>query len=152
LAVRRITTLAFSAALLAATGWGVSAHAQAAAPDQAAPPASDAAPAPSDAAPADATPPAPKKHHKASMKGIHRGTEAGDAAVEDLNAKSLDAAKSGKSFAPPTTPAPEPAKAAKPMKHKHHAKKAAPPADTSAPDTSAPAPDTSAPPPDSTPK
>jgi hypothetical protein len=72
----------------------------------------------------------------------------GDAAVDDLNAQSLDAAKAGKSFTPPTT-TPPPAKATKSSgkpaahhTHHHASKKPAP-----APDAStAPAPDSSAPP------
>ena len=63
------------------------------------------------------------------MMGIHRGKDGGDAAVDDLNAKSLSAAKSGTSFAPPTKPTAEPAKSTKAMKPMHHhmkkAKKAA---------------------------
>ena len=85
--------------------------------------------------------------------------EAGDAAVEDLNAKSLDDAKAGKSFAPPT-PTPTEGKSmgkpeGKPMgkwtHHHHHMapKKPAEPAEATAPsDSSAPP----APAPDSTPK
>jgi hypothetical protein len=114
--------------MLAASGWIANAHAQAAAPDTSAPAAADTS--------TPAAAPAPAKHHhmmhKASMAPK---AEAGDAAVEDLNAKSLEDAKAGKSFAPPT-PTPAPAKPmAKPMHHHHMAKKpAAPPADAPAPD------------------
>jgi len=70
-----------------------------------------------DAAPAK---PAAKTHHKAAKPKV---ASAADAATDDLNAKSLDDAKAGKSFAPPTpTPAPAPAKKSV---HKHAAKKAA---------------------------
>ena len=124
------------------------------APSEAAP----AAPAPSDqtpaagtsapdtsstAAPEEAKPAKMKPmHHK--MKGmkhdsVHRGS-GGDAAVDDLNAKSLAAAKSGTSFAPATTPtaAPMKAKSMKPMHHHHMKKK--PAAEPAAPDaTPAPA-------------
>ena len=77
-----------------------------------------------------------------ATKGVHRGAEGGDAAVEDLNTKSLNAAKSGTSFAPATTPTPAPAKAGKSGKtamhhHHHHASKKA---DAAAPEgTTAPA-------------
>ncbi len=135
------------------------------APAAAAPAAPEAAPAPAPAAPADAAPAAaapapdaaapaeapakPVHHHHAKMakttkmtKGVHRGADS-DAAVEDLNAKSLSAAKSGTSFAPATTPDKAPAKPAKTMKAKHHhhmMKKAAAAADAPAPDaTPAPA-------------
>ena len=144
--MRRITTLACSTAILAATGWIASAHAQAAAPDASAPAQSAApdnsAPAADSSTPAAA--PAPAKHHHTMHKSSKAPkAEAGDAAVEDLNAKSLEDAKAGKSFAP-HTPTPAAAKpASKPMHHHHMAKKAAaPPADSSAP----------APAPDSTPK
>jgi hypothetical protein len=120
-----------------------------AAPADAAP---AAAPAPDAAAPAEAPAAAPAKkmhHHHAKMakmssKGVHRGGES-DAAVEDLNAKSLSAAKSGTSFAPATTPDKAPGKTMKTMKAKHHhhhmmMKKAAAAADAPAPDaTPAPA-------------
>jgi hypothetical protein len=126
--VRRITTLACSTAMLAATGWIASAHAQAAAPDTSAPAATDTS--------TPAAAPAPAKHHHMTHKtGMAPKPEAGDAAVDDLNAKSLDDAKAGKSFAPPTpTPAAKPM--AKPMHHHHMAKKAAeaPAADAPAPD------------------
>jgi len=143
--VRRITTLAFSTAMLAASGWIATAHAQAAAPDTSAP-AQSAAPDTSAPAADTGTPAAaPAKHHHAMHKASKAPkAEAGDAAVEDLNAKSLDDAKAGKSFAPPTpTPAAESKPMAKPMHHHHAMKKpAAPPADSSAP---APAPDSSTP-------
>ena len=120
--MRRITTLAFSTAMLAASGWIATAHAQAAAPDT--------------SAPADTSTPAPKpaKHHHMMHKSMAPKAEAGDAAVEDLNAKSLDDAKAGKSFAPPT-PTPMAKPMAKPMHHHHMMKKpAAPAADAPAPD------------------
>jgi hypothetical protein len=144
--VRRITTIAFSTAMLATAGWIAGAHAQPTPPAQSAPaappdtsaPAQSAAPdtsAPADnSAPAEA--PKPAKHHHMMHKSSKASkAEAGDAAVEDLNAKSLDDAKAGKSFAPPTpTPAAEAKPAAKPMHHHHVTKKpAAPPADSSAP-------------------
>jgi hypothetical protein len=57
------------------------------------------------------------KHH---MKpSVHHGGDGGDAAVEDLNAKSLSAAKSGTSFSPTKMTPPAPKKA---MVHKHHPK------------------------------
>ncbi len=150
--MRKTTTLGAAVIALAASGWIATASAQAPA-DTPAPSTDAAAPAAPDSKPA------PKKtHHHATMshgKGKLVGTAVGDKEVEDLNAKSLDAAKEGKSFAPPTTPMSEPTAHAgdkmkpatkKPMKH-HMAKaktKAAPeaPADASAPpaDTSAPAP------------
>jgi hypothetical protein len=78
------------------------------------------------------------------MKGKAKATTKGDAAVEDLNAQSLDAAKSGKAYAPPTTPVADKA-ATKPAKMSHHhhkaAKKAAAADAAPAPDASAPAPD-----------
>jgi len=96
-----------------------------------------------------------KKHmtHKTMKKGMGKlaPTKAGDKAVEDLNAASLDSAKTGKPFAPPATP--EAAKKEahmgdKPMDHKtmhhkmmHHkmAKKAdAAPASDAAPPADAP--------------
>jgi len=169
-AVRKITSLGLSAVALGALGWIATAQAQSApegtpAPTNMAPPAPPpaAAPAPApaptpapaesapaaaapDATPAPAAPAKPKHHvaHAAKSGAVHRGkTAAGDAAVEDLNARSLSAAKSGTNFAPATTPAPAPKKekappAKKPMKHMHHAKKKAEaPADATAPaDTS----------------
>jgi hypothetical protein len=128
-------------AILAATGWLAQASAQAA-PDNSAPAASSdsSTPAPADSGSAPAKP--AHKHH-ASSKGIHRGaTTKGDAAVEDLNAQSLSAAKSGTAFKPATTPTPAKAPAKSKGKTMHHHKKAAPAADSSAPaaDSSAPAP------------
>jgi hypothetical protein len=123
--------------MLAAAGWIASAHAQATPPDTSAPAATDSnAPAATDTStPAEAPKPA-KHHHMTHKTGMAPKAEAGDAAVEDLNTKSLDDAKAGKSFAPPT---PTPAAAApmkKPMHHHHMMKKAAeaPAADTPAPD------------------
>jgi hypothetical protein len=166
-AVRKITSLGLSAVALGALGWIATAQAQSApegtpaptnmappAPPPVAAPAPAPAPAPAEAAPAAAAPetpapaPAKPKHHgmthAAKSGAVHRGKSTpGDAAVEDLNARSLSAAKSGTSFSPATTPAPAPTKekappAKKPMKHMHHAKKkaaapadATPPADTS---------------------
>jgi hypothetical protein len=140
LAVRKISTLGLSLAVLAATGWLAQASAQSA-PDTSAPAASSDTAAPA----ADTTPPAKTKAHHAKGshgKGKAKAATKGDAAVEDLNAQSLDAAKAGKAYAPPTTPVAT--KAAKPAKTSHHhhkaAKKAA--ADAApAPDASAPAPD-----------
>jgi hypothetical protein len=65
-------------------------------------------------------------------------TKAGDKAVDDLNAESLDAAKANKPFTPPAvTPVSDkkPEKTTKPAKHKKATKKAAEaaPADASAP-------------------
>jgi hypothetical protein len=73
---------------------------------------------------------------KMSKGSSHHASEAGDAAVDNLNAKSLSAAKSGTSFAPATTPTPEkaPMKTTKGSKgktmHHHHTMKK--PADTAA--------------------
>ena len=119
--MRKTTLLGASVLALALAGWTAGARAQ----DK-----------PADTAPAaDAAPAAPAKthhHHKAAAK-----PDAGDAATDDLNAKSLDDAKAGKSFAPPT-PTPDTSKAAAPKKamtHKHSAKKkAAPAADAPAAD------------------
>jgi hypothetical protein len=79
------------------------------------------------------------KSHSMKAGGVHRGSEAGDAAVDDLNAKSLSAAKAGTSFAPPTTPAAEPAKASTKTTKHHHMKKK-PAADTAAAPEGTPAP------------
>jgi hypothetical protein len=106
-----------------------------AAPAEAAPAAS--APAPDAAAPEPAA--KPMKHHKAHMmKGTKHKAEAGDAAVDDLNAKSLSAAKAGTSFSAATKTPPEPAKTKmKPMHHHHHhmmmKKAATPPAPEATP-------------------
>jgi hypothetical protein len=104
--------------------------AQTAAPDAAAPP------------PADAPAPPAKKpvHHAMKKVSKEKPTAAGDKAVDDLNAESLDAAKANKSFTPPAVTKvsdTKPAKATKPMKKKKKAAKkeaeapadAAPPAD-----------------------
>ncbi len=142
--MRKISTLGLSMAILAAAGWLAQASAQPA-PDSSAPaPSSDS----STAAPADAAPAAKPMHkHHAAPKGIHRGTPKGDAAVEDLNAQSLSAAKSGTAFKPATTPTPAkaPMKGMKGMHHHHKKAAAAPAADASAPapDAAAPAPDSS---------
>ena len=159
--MRKTTTFGAAVIALAASGWIATAAAQAPDPAAATPPTTDAAPPAPDAATKDATKPTKPMHHKKMMsmksgkmgKGKLVGTAKGDAAVEDLNAKSLDAAKDGKSFAPPTTPVSEPAAhagdkmapkhAMKPMKH-HMMKKAAEPK----PDAAAPAPDASTPAPD----
>ncbi len=136
--MHKIKTFGLSLAALAASGWIVTASAQA---------APDATPA---ATPPDTSAPAPAKtsthtkkmHHGTSM---HASKDAGDSAVEDLNAQSLDAAKSGKSFTPPTTTAKPPAASkatTKPTHHHHMAKKAAPAAASS----------DATPPADSTPK
>ena len=57
----------------------------------------------------------------------HKTADAGDSAVDDLNAKSLTDAKAGQSFAPPTkpTPAKADAKTTHASKKMHHAKKKA---------------------------
>jgi hypothetical protein len=57
------------------------------------------------------------KHHHMKSASTHHKAEGGDAAVEDLNAKSLSDAKEGKSFAPPTKTGEM--KPGKPMMHKH---------------------------------
>lgn len=103
--MRRITTLAFSAALLASTAWVVSAHAQTA-PDQNAPAASSDQSAPASDSGAAPSKPAKHHHHAMTHAGSGKTDSSQDQAVDDLNAKSLDDAKSGKSFAPPTTPPP----------------------------------------------
>ncbi len=113
---------------LATSAWSFGAVAQTAAPDTTAAPPADTS-----------TPPAKKPvHHKASAAKKAAPTPAGDKAVDDLNAESLDAAKANKTFTPPAAPAPaKPAKATKATHHKKVAKKAAPaeaaapPADTS---------------------
>jgi hypothetical protein len=123
------------------------------APAPAPAPAPEAAPAPADTAPAASTPapdagsapaaaPAKTKHHKSmhASKGktmsMHRGAEGGDAAVEDLNAKSLSAAKSGSNYTPSKAdeaPMKSTSKTSKPMHHHHHmAKKKAAPSDAAA--------------------
>jgi hypothetical protein len=84
----------FGAAILALTtsAFSFGAFAQAPAPDAAAPAA--------DAPAAPAKKPAYKHHvHKAAYKGKLAPTAAGDKAVDDLNAASLDAAKENKPFA-----------------------------------------------------
>ena len=127
--MRKISILGLSVAVLAATGWVSQASAQAAAPDTTAPAATDTStPAPA---------PAPMKkashHHGKSMASHHGAATKGDAAVEDLNAQSLSAAKAGTAFKPATTPAPEKAPAKKAMKSTHHHHKAAKPAADAAP-------------------
>jgi hypothetical protein len=154
LALHKITTFGLSLAALAASGWLATASAQA--PDAspaATPPSSDAtAPATGDTS----KPPAKPVHHHSHAMASHSSASKGDAAVDDLNAQSLDAAKAGKSFTPPTTTPtegksmakPEGKTMAKPMHHHHHmpAKK---PADAGAPADGGTPP---APAPDSTPK
>jgi hypothetical protein len=132
-----IKTFGLSLAALAASGWIATASAQ---------PAPDAAPA---ATPPDTSTAAPAKtssHKKWTHHGtpMHASKDAGNAAVEDLNAQSLDAAKAGKSYTPPTTTPTPPAASktmSKPMHHHHMAKKAAPaaaPSDTTPPADSTP--------------
>ena len=75
---------------------------------------------------------------------MHHHAESGDSAVEDLNAKSLSAAKAGTSFTPPTHMSEEkPSHSGKPMhkhmSHVHHHTK--PASDSSAAAAPAPAPD-----------
>lgn len=168
--MRKISSFALSAAALGALGWMATAQAQPAPEGTPAPsgsptasmaaPAPEAAPAPTPApdaaapapdasgtpAPApDAGPKAkPMKHHHMKSASMHHKAEGGDAAVEDLNAKSLSAAKDGKSFAPPTdmgkTSSSKPAKS---MMHRHH-KHVVHHAAAASPDASpAPAPDAS---------
>lgn len=162
--MHKITTFGLSLAALAASGWLATANAQA--PDAspaATPPSSDSTtPASGDASSPEATKPAPKPmhHHMHTMHSMHSmhsdsmggGKGAGDAAVEDLNAQSLDAAKAGKSFTPPTTTPTEGKSMGKPMgkwTHHHHHMAPKKPAEASAPsDSSAPP----APAPDSAPK
>ncbi len=89
---------------VAASGWIAAASAQAPAPPDAAPPA----PAADASAPAPAPEAKPVKHKSTKHKEtVHRGkngkligSKEGDAAVEDLNTKSLAAAKSGTAFTP----------------------------------------------------
>jgi hypothetical protein len=92
-----------------------------------------AAPAPADAP----APPAKKPAHHAMKKvSKEKPTAAGDKAVDDLNAESLDAAKANKSFTPPAVTKvsdKKPVKATKPMKHKKAKKEAAAPADAAPP-------------------
>jgi hypothetical protein len=81
---------------------------------------------------------------KSKTMSMHRGAEGGDAAVEDLNAKSLSAAKSGTNFTPTKAdeaPMKSTKKSSKPVHHHHHmAKKAASPDAAAAPEgTDAPA-------------
>lgn len=149
---------------LTASAWSLSAVAQTAAPAPApaapmaapAPTAPDATPAPAapDAAPApsttDSAAPAPKAKHMTHHKMMHghgklAATPAGNAAVEDLNDASLNAAKTGKPFVAPTTP-PAAKKTAHMGGHKmHHLSK--PKGDATAPtapaDSSTPPADTS---------
>jgi hypothetical protein len=148
--VRKFTTLGLSVAALAASGWLMAAQAQSTPPaDTPAPAADSSTPAPA----ADSTAPKAKPMHHKTMHGkkMSSKADAGDSAVDDLNAKSLSDAKSGTAFAPPTNPTPDKAmsksdkgsktsKTKKPMHH--HAKKATKPAaDAPAADSSAPAPD-----------
>lgn len=115
--MRKTYVLGLPVLALAVTGWVATASAQQApaAPDQSAAPAApdqSAAPAAPDqsAAPAAggdtgaAPAPAPKKHHAMKRSGHHKMAKDhklhGDAAVADLNAQSLAAAKSGKPFTP----------------------------------------------------
>jgi hypothetical protein len=115
---------------LSTSAWSVGAVAQTAAPT----PAPDAAAAP----PADAPAPKAKKPHHAIKKvSKEKPTAAGDKAVDDLNAESLDAAKANKSFTPPAVTKvsdTKPVKATKPMKKKKKAakKEAEAPADAAA--------------------
>lgn len=77
-------------------------------------PPSDSSAAPADTGSSDTSAKKPMMkhmhHHMAKGHGMHGmksgDTKSGDTAVDDLNAQSLDAAKEGKSFSPPTsTPA-----------------------------------------------
>jgi hypothetical protein len=139
-AVRKINLVGATFLALSAGAFSFGAFAQtnaapAAAPEAAAP----ATPAPDSSAPADTAAPAKKKpmHHKMMHASKEMPTKAGDAAVEDLNDASLNAAKSGKPFAAPTK-MPTAMKASahttakKPMHHKMM-KKAAAPADAATP-------------------
>jgi hypothetical protein len=122
----------FAATILAmAVAMPVAGFAQA--PDAAAP-AADAS--------ASAKPAKKPMHKMHAAKGKLAPTAAGDKAVEDLNDASLNAAKSGKPFAAPTTPEAAKKDAHMPMKkkamHKRMAKKAEAPA-AAAPAADAPA-------------
>jgi hypothetical protein len=83
--------------------------------------AQTAAPSPAPAAAPDATPTKPAHPHHAAMRHTARGNatpvraRSQDAAVDDLNAQSLQAAQAGRDFTPSATPAPAPAPAAKKM-------------------------------------
>ncbi len=142
------------------------APAPAPAPAAATPPPADVtptAPATDTTAPAPASDAKPKKMHAMHSKKMlskHPGkgklapTKAGDKAVEDLNDASLNSAKTGKAFTPPTTPEAAKKEAHMPMHSKkmmhHMAKKKAmdaKPADAAAPAT--PPADSATPPADS---
>ncbi len=136
------TFLALATASLPLTTFAQAPAASPAAPAPMAAPTPAPAPSP---APADVTPSAPapdtsasssapaekpmkKPMHKKMM--AHKGgklvaTKAGDKAVDDLNAESLDSAKTGKPFTPSATPpaAKETAHAGMGHKMAHHAKK-----------------------------
>jgi hypothetical protein len=144
------TTLGLSLAALATSGWLATANAQAT--DQQAPPADTSTAAPADTAPADAAPAKPMHHKHAMHHGsmASKGGDAGNAAVEDLNEKSLDAAKGGKPFTPGgAAPIEAPKQPLHPMhRHLHHHMSPPKPAD----DAAAPAPDAAAPAPDAAPK
>jgi hypothetical protein len=99
--MRKTSIFGLSVLALAASGWIAAANAQAPTPPDAAPAAE--APAP-DAKPAK---PMKMKHHamhektaRSAKTGKLVGTKAGDKMVEDLNDKSLAAAKAGTAFTP----------------------------------------------------
>jgi hypothetical protein len=121
--VRKTNLFGATFLALTASAWSLSAVAQTAATAPAAPMAAPATPAPEPAAPTaapdassapasgDTSAPASSKPMKKTMhhKMMHShgklaATPAGNAAVEDLNDASLNAAKTGKPFVAPTTP------------------------------------------------
>ncbi len=97
--MHKTSIFGLSVLALSASGWISAASAQAPAPPDATPPAADA-PAPAAK---------PMKHMKMKYKEPIRrgkngkliGTKEGDAMVEDLNTKSLAAAKAGQTYTPP---------------------------------------------------
>jgi len=124
--VRTVNFIGATLLALCTSALSVGAIAQTPAPDAAAP------------APADAPAPPAKKpaHHAVKKVSKEKPTAAGDKAVDDLNAESLDAAKANKSFTPPAVTKvsdTKPAKATKPAKKKKVKKEAAAPADAAPP-------------------
>ena len=179
--MRKTNLLGATILALSTSAWSLTALAQpapATAPAAPTAPAPEAAPAPAPAAPEASSPsvtspdtsaapadtsasakPAAKKHmmhHSMHHRGKLVATKAGDKAVDDLNAASLDSAKSGKPFTAPATP--DAAKkeahagdANASTKHHHMTHKTAKKASASSADSSAaPADTASTPPADST--
>ncbi len=98
--MRKTSMFGLSVLALATTGWMAAAHAQA-------PAAPDATPAPAADAPAKPAMAMKMKHKpmhektaRSAKTGKLVGTKEGDKMVEDLNDKSLAAAKSGTAFRP----------------------------------------------------